>query len=268
MPATPCGGGAVLGVWIVVVTVIIARTCGSPRRCGGGAFRIPYTPINLAQFQHAYIIALKTFLPSLLHSIERVFNDQLHSLNFLRLTHLVVFMLLPSLGTATFVDASPAYMRRRFSFVFFGLNVTGIIILQLAIQYSEYWMIGGAGFDPDVSIDVGGRTFYALNLSATAAANLCVLACRTYWTLWKHPGCLVVINSRVRSANTCVRRNSHAACASAFKFCGCSGKPKMTENLLASSSSSSSSSSSIYNSTPRPSFIYPMYYVEALADEA
>ena len=108
-------------------------------------------------------------------------------------------MLLPSLGTATFVDASPAYMRRRFSFVFFGLNVTGIIILQLAIQYSEYWMIGGAGFDPDVSIDVGGRTFYALNLSATAAANLCVLACRTYWTLWKHPGCLVVINSRVRS---------------------------------------------------------------------
>ena len=103
---------------------------------------------------------------------------------------------MPMMITAAFIDASPAYMRRRFTLSFFVCCCAGIIMIQGCVQFG---IKEGPGYRRDASFHIGDRKFVWLNLSMSAAGNLGVLAARTFWTLWMHPGCLVVITSRIQS---------------------------------------------------------------------
>ena len=109
---------------------------------------------------------------------------------------LLCFAYLPMMVTTAFIDASPAYMRRRFTLVFFVCCCAGIIMIQGCVQFG---VREGKGYDKKASFHLANREFVWSNLSTSAAANLLVLAARTFWTLWKHPGCLVVITSRIES---------------------------------------------------------------------
>lgn len=106
------------------------------------------------------------------------------------------FVYTPMMVTAAFIDASPAYMRRQFTFSFFSSCCAGIAMIQGSIQFG---VKDGPGFNRQASFHIADREFLWLNLSTSAAVNLLILAGRTFWTLWKHPGCLVVITSRIQS---------------------------------------------------------------------